>query len=90
MAVAGPPASPPAPAPAPPAAAPWYKRMRLPAELRTSEGRAHLFLQVLFGLNTLNVYHLLPQRYSALAQAIIAAGYAVSRGIGKAGQVPGK
>ena len=71
---------------APPAPRGWtIPAPRLPSEIRTSEGRLNLVLQVLFGLNTFQVWSYMSPRYSGLAQAIIAAGYAWSRGQAKTG-----
>lgn len=60
-------------------------RPTMPAELRTSEGRLTIALQVLLALNTFQVWTYMSPRYSAIAQALIAAGYAIARGLAKTG-----
>jgi hypothetical protein len=72
--------------PAPAAPATWtIPAPKLPSEIRTSEGRLNLVLQVLLGLNTFQVWTYMPAKWSGLAQAVIAAGYAWSRGQAKTG-----
>lgn len=74
------------PGPSVPAPATWtVPAPRWPTELRTSEGRLTLVLQVLLLLNTTQVWHYMSPRYSAIAQGILGAGYAIARGLAKTG-----
>ena len=56
--------------------------------LKTSEFWIHAALQIFFLLDTLKVYDYVPQRYSGIVQAVMAAAYMISRGTAKAGTSP--
>jgi hypothetical protein len=53
--------------------------------LKTTEFWIHAGLQIFFLLNTLNVWNYVPNKYSAIVQAVMVAGYSISRGQAKAG-----
>jgi hypothetical protein len=53
--------------------------------INTSEFWVHLVLQVFFVLNTSQVWTYMPPKWSGLVQAVLAAGYMVSRGQAKSG-----
>lgn len=53
--------------------------------LKTTEFYIHAALQIFFLLDTLKIYDYLPPKWSALAQAILAAAYTISRGQAKSG-----
>lgn len=52
---------------------------------KTSEFWIHLALQIFFLLNTAQIWSYMPTKYSGLIQAIMAAGYMMSRGVAKNG-----
>lgn len=51
----------------------------------TTEFWITLVLQIIFTLNTLEIWTYMPQRWSGLVQAIIAAAYVIGRGLAKSG-----
>lgn len=53
--------------------------------IRTTEFWVHALVQLFFLLNTLNVYTYVPDPWSGLAQAVLAAAYIWSRGQAKSG-----
>lgn len=53
--------------------------------MRSSEFWMHAILQVIFMLNTINVWSYMPSKYTVMAQSILGAAYAGSRGLAKLG-----
>lgn len=51
--------------------------------MRTTEFWLHLGLQIVLMLNTTNAWSYVPTKYSVIAQSILYAAYAGSRGLAK-------
>jgi hypothetical protein len=53
------------------------------AGVKTSEFWTNAILQIILLLNTVGIWNYMPQKYTALTQAILGAAYAMSRGLAK-------